>query len=146
MKSISNKLVTIAVFFASFFILIGTIYSLYIDMNYFLSKKEAIVTISDSIKSDNSILIRVNYKNDYVDSIVKSSITLDKRKGDIVLNEYKNKGHIVAYYAKNYPNEIYMENINAPRTGIILFYLLIIAAMLLSMYFSVVKLKRKGTG
>ncbi len=114
----------------------GMIYTLYRDVNFFLTKRIANATIirTNDINKSNEISLQINYYNDYLKGNLKSTISL--KQYDFTQFIENENSQISIFYAKNYPYKIYIENINNPRWGILIFEVIMLLLMSFLFYSS----------
>lgn len=119
---------------------VGMIYALYTDVNFFLTKRIANATIigTNDINKSDEISLQLNYYNDYLKGNLKSTISLKQHDFTQVIENGNSQLSIL--YAKNYPYKIYIENINAPRWGILIFEIIMLLLMSFLFYSSLKKL------
>ena len=99
----------------------GMLCAFYTDLNFFLTKRIAQakdLQIIDSSKP-NRTTFQVDYFNHYLNRDISSFIIL--KAHDAFQLEKKKNNQILIYYAKNFPNKIYIENVNVPRYPILIF-------------------------
>ena len=100
---------------------LGMVYAFYTDLNFFFTNR--ITQAQDlqiiDLNKHNSTTFQVDYYNNYLNRNIRSFITL--KSYDASQLEKKRNDQILIYYAKNFPNKIYIENVNVPRWPILIF-------------------------
>lgn len=139
-----NKITNIVVFIFSFIFLVGILYSFYIDLIFFITKKPASGKILQVDNFESKVLLKLSYYNDYLGKEIQSTFSLQKKAAKELLNDKGKDGQIPIFYAKYYPNKIYVESINKPRLLILVFEIVMILIMVFSIYASTKNLKEKG--
>ena len=121
---------------------VGMIYALFTDLNFLLTKRNANATIleTNNLNKSNEASLQLDYFNDYLNEKVKSTISLKQHDFAQVIE--KGNSQISIFYAKNYPYKIYIENVNAPRWGILIFEAIMILLMSFLFYSSLKNLTR----
>ena len=132
-----SRIKNISLLIFSVIFLIGMLYRLFTDLNYFLTRrtvKAKIFQINESNKS-GIVSLQLNYYNNYLNRNVKSDISIKRYDATNIITE--GDSQISILYAKYFPNKIYIENVNAPRWLIILFEIIMILIMFFLFYSSI---------
>lgn len=126
-------------------ICIGTLYALYTDLNYFLTKKEGSAEILkvNETRDRKPFYVHLRYHNDFINKMTSSTINVGKYDAQKIMDEYKRRNEISIFYAKDYPDKIYVADINAPRWLILVFEVSMITIMIFSIYACIKALRRK---
>jgi hypothetical protein len=126
---VAKKITAAIVMITAPIILIFSCYSLYIDLNYFVTKKQAVCTILRVSDYDNGQLmnIKLNYFNAYTRKITTCEVNLEiSYRSEFVKSDQKGT---TIFYSKFYPQKVFLSRYKSPHFAIVFFDLLLIILM-----------------
>jgi len=121
-------------FFVAIIILIASILSLIIDVNFFLNKKEAIAQVLsiEDMGVQKPYRIRLKYYNESQKKDINCTATLKKSQmAEFKANSYST---LRIYYAGNFSSDVYLADYKTPKLGIVFFDLILIVLMALAVF------------
>jgi len=122
------------IFLVSSVLLIFSVYSAYIDIDFFITKKKTtgkILGIKNQGEHD-PLLVKVWYYNSFVNKVVTCNVE--------IANDNENKlrksdlNNVLLSYAKGNSQIIYLYDYKEPKIGLIFFDVLMIIAMSIAIY------------
>lgn len=141
----NSKVNTIITLVLSGILLTGICYALLLDLNFIITKKNTnakIIRIQKNVK-DNKLYFQVKYFNDFVNSNIDCLVKLGVHDGNVIANKYNAVKEIEISYGKNFPYKVYIENLNTPGIGMIIFEIIMGLIMLFTAISCLKNLKRK---
>lgn len=132
MKKVRSKLKSLFITVTSCVIFIGTGFSLFTDVNYFLTKREVFGTILKLRKGEQrgDLEVEVRYFNSYSKQTDTSKILLENSYWDSL----KGLNQVRINYSNGSTPTVYLEDIKSPHFAIIFFDLLIMILMGIAFY------------
>jgi hypothetical protein len=120
----------------SIVLLFAFAYSLFFDLNFFLTKKEAGIKNMRVVltKQQNPYVISIEYYNSFLNETVECTPNISIHDAEILSENYSTNKNIFISYAKFYPKRIYIKDVNEPRVWIVLFDIIMVLLMFFSVY------------
>jgi hypothetical protein len=138
-----GKVLKLCIIVIALVILIASVYSLFEDVNYFITKREAVANIL-SIK-DNGVQqpfgVTVVYFNYYLNKDISCIVNLKKSIGNALIADNISETNI--FYAKHFPKTVYLVKYKAPRIGVVFIDLMLIVFMVVAIWANIGIFKRE---
>jgi len=139
-----NKIVRIIVGVIAFAVGVGSLYSLYIDSNYFTTKKEGradILKIQDQGPQE-PYLIYIAYNNEYTSKKVECSVELESSYIAQLKHNNQPGSASRVFYSKGFPQKAYLADYKSPKAGILVFDVIMVILMGIAVYASIYPTRR----
>lgn len=133
MKSVLKQIVILII---SLFFLWIISFKSYMDLSFFLTKKNAIVSnflIKENV-INNSYDISLEYYNVYLQKVIKCNPKLSNHNVEKFAKEHKSEGAFEISYSYRFPHNIYIKGINEPRFFVLFIDLFLFLLTVLGCY------------
>src|ERR1700749_3966725 len=126
MKRKSERII---LFLVSFVLLIFSIYSVYSDIDFFITKRQTTGKILKIINQGehDPLLVRVSYYNSFVNKVITCNLEVTNDNENKLRKSDLNNVHVS--YAKGDSRTVYLYDYKEPKTGIIIFDIFMVIAM-----------------